>query len=84
MASSIFGQQGGNSILQTIGQLRNASGGDIRAACNLLDQAGITRTLPNGQTVTASQLADMVQNQTPQQAFQSMGLDYNEALNFLR
>lgn len=75
MASSIFGNQGGSTIMQTIGQLRSASGGNISAACALLDQAGITRTLPNGQQVTASQFAQMMQGKTQEQAFQECGVD---------
>jgi hypothetical protein len=78
MASSIFGQQGGNTIMQTIGQLKQAAGGDFQAACSFLDNAGITRTLPNGQQVTASQFAQMMRGKTPEQAFSQFGFDANE------
>ena len=84
MASSIFGNQGGNSILSTMSQLRQAAGGNMQAACNLLDRAGITRTLPNGQQVSASQFASMMQNKTPEQAFGDMGIDYSQIQSFFR
>lgn len=84
MASSIFGNQGGNSILSTINQLRQAAGGNVQAACTLLDRAGITRTLPNGQQVSASQFANMMQNKTPEQAFGDMGIDYNQVQSLFR
>lgn len=84
MASSIFGKPQGNTILQTIDQLKSASNGDVRAACRLLDNMGITRTLPNGRQVTASQLADMMQGKTPHQAFQELGMDYDLAQSNLR
>ena len=83
MASSIFGNQGGNTVLNTLNQLKSASGGNIYAACNLLDRAGITRTLPNGQRVTASQFVQMMYNKTPEQAFNEMGLDYNQIQSLL-
>lgn len=76
MASSIFGDRDGNTVLQTMGQLKRAAGGNVMAACGLLDRAGVTRTLPNGQQVTASQFAQMMQGRTPQQAFQDMGMDF--------
>ena len=84
MASSIFGNQGGNSILSTINQLRQAAGGNVQAACTLLDRAGITRMLPNGQQVSASQFANMMQNKTPEQAFGDMGIDYSQVQSFFR
>lgn len=85
MPSSIFGpQQGGNTILQTIGQLRSAAGGDVQAACSLLDQAGITRTLPNGQQVSATQFAQMMRGKTPEQAFRENGLDLGQVNSILR
>lgn len=84
MASSIFRNNGGNTILQTINQLKQASGGDIQAAFGLLDRAGITRTLPNGQQVTASQFAQMMQGKTPEQGFSSLGMDYGQAQNLFR
>jgi hypothetical protein len=79
MASSIFGNQSGNSILQqvnqTVDQLRGAANGDLNQACALLDRAGITRTLPNGQQVSASQFAQMMQGKTPEQGFTECGID---------
>lgn len=83
MASSIFGNQGGNTLLSTINQLKGASGGNVLSACGLLDQAGITRTLPNGQQVSASQFAQMMQGKTPEQAFQEMGMDYSQMRNLM-
>lgn len=74
MPSSLFPQQdGGNEILKTMGQLRSM--GDLGAACGFLDNAGITRTLPNGQTVTAGQFVHMMQGKTPEQAAGEMGID---------
>lgn len=74
MPSSLFTQQdGGNTILQTMSQLKGM--GDINAACSFLDNAGITRTLPNGQTVTAGQFVQMMQGKTPEQAAGEMGMD---------
>lgn len=85
MASSIFGQQqSSNTILNTIGQLKQAAGGNVQAACTLLDRAGITRTLPNGQQVSASQFANMMQNKTPEQAFGDMGIDYSQVQSLFR
>lgn len=84
MASSIFGNQSGNTVLNTINQLKNAAGGNMQAACGLLDRAGITRTLPNGQQVTASQFAQMMQGKTPEQAFRENGLDLGQVQSFLR
>ena len=83
MASSIFGNKSGNTILDTMNQLKSASGGNIYAACNLLDRAGITRTLPNGQQVTASQFAQMMHNKTPEQAFNEIGYDYRQMQSLL-
>lgn len=56
----------------------------MQAACTLLDRAGITRTLPNGQQVSASQFANMMQNKTPEQAFGDMGIDYNQVQSLFR
>lgn len=84
MASSIFGNQGGNTVLDTISQLRNVAGGNVQAACTLLDQAGITRTLPNGQQVSASQFAQMMQGKSPEQAFQENGFDFNQVQSIFR
>lgn len=84
MASSIFGNQGGNTILSTIDQLKSASGGNIQAACAFLDSQGITRTLPNGQRVTASQFAQMMQGKTPEQGFGEVGLDFNQIQGLIR
>ena len=83
MASSIFGNQGNNTVRNTLNQLRSASNGNIYAACNLLDRAGITRTLPNGQLVTATQFAQMMYIKTPEQAFNEIGLDYRQIQNLL-
>jgi hypothetical protein len=84
MASSIFANHGGNTIMQTLGQLRSASNGDINAACSLLDRAGITRTLPNGQQVSASQFAQMMQGKTPEQGFGELGIDMNQIMGAIR
>lgn len=85
MPSSLFvPQKGGNTILNTIGQLRNAAGGDMRAACSLLDQAGITRILPNGQRVNATQFAQMMQGKTPEQGFNELGIDLGQVNSILR
>lgn len=84
MPSSIFQPQGGNTILDTIGQLKNAAGGNMQAACSLLDRAGITRTLPNGQRVSASQFAQMMQGKTPEQGFREIGLDFGQVQNLIR
>lgn len=66
MASSIFGNQGGNSILQAVSQLM-AIGDPNQAYAQLYQSNPQFR-----------QFADSMKGKTPQQAFQEHGLDYEQ------
>lgn len=74
MASSIFGQQQGNSILSAVNQLKAMSNGDPQALYDSMYQ----------NDPRFRQFADSMQCKTPQQAFQEMGFDFNLAQSFLR
>ena len=66
MTSSIFGPQGGNTILQAVQQLKAL--GDPNQAYSQLYQA-------NPQF---REFADSMRGKTPQQAFQENGLDFDQ------
>ena len=68
MASSIFGQQQGNSILQAVQQFRSMVGGNPQALYQSMYQSN----------PEFRQFADSMQGKTPQQAFQENGLDFNQ------
>lgn len=72
MASSIFGDQGGNSILAAVGKLRSM--GNPNQA-----YAQLYQTDPQFR-----QFADSMRGKTPEQAFRENGLDFGQVRNFLR
>ena len=65
MASSIFGNRGGNSILNAIGRMR-ALGNPDTAYQQMYQSNPQFR-----------QFADSMQGKTPEQAFRENGLDYD-------
>lgn len=66
MASSIFGPQGGNSILQAVQQLR-ALGDPNQAYAHLYQSSPQFRDF-----------ADSVKGKTPHEAFREHGLDFDQ------
>lgn len=70
MASSIFGNQGGSSILGAVQQLR-ALGDPSQAYAQLYQSNPQFR-----------QFADSVRGKTPEQAFMENGLNYDDFKNF--
>ena len=72
MASSLFGNRGGNSILSAVQQLRSL--GDPSQL-----YAQMYRYDPQFR-----QFADSVRGKTPEQAFRENGLDYGQVRNMFR
>ena len=73
MASSLFGQQGGNSILNAVNTLRSASQGNPQALYQHIYQ-----TNPQFRS-----FADSMQGKGPEQAFRENGLDFDQVRRFL-
>lgn len=72
MASSIFGNQAGSSIMGAVEQLRAM--GDPQAAFQ-----GMYQTDPRFR-----QFADSMRGKTPEQAFRENGLDFGPFRNLMR
>lgn len=74
MASSIFGQPQGNTILGAVNQLKAMANGNPQALYDSMYQ----------NDPRFRQFADSMQGKTPEQAFQEMGYDFDLAQSFLR
>lgn len=68
MASSIFGNKGGNSILAAIHQAKELAGGNPQALYNSM----------YAQNPEFRQFADSMKGKTPHQAFQEYGMNYEQ------
>ncbi len=67
MASSLFGNQGGSSLIQALNSARSIIGGNPQAAFNTLMQ----------QNPQFAAFARANMGKTPEQAFRDYGYDYN-------
>lgn len=72
MASSLFNQQQGNSILRAVNQLKAMANGNPQALYDSMYQA-------NPQF---RQFADTMRDKTPEQAFSENGFDFNQFRRF--
>lgn len=73
MASSIFGNQGGNSILEAINALQSASQGNPQALYSHLYQSN-----PQFRA-----FAESMRGKSPEQAFSEHGFDFGQVRRFM-
>lgn len=63
--------------------IRSLAGGDPSALVNDAIRRNVMCTFPNGQTMTAAQVADAIRGKSPQQTFEMFGIDTGQAMEAL-
>lgn len=63
-----------NRLSQLMGMARNLAGNDPKATLQTMANNGITCNLPDGRTMSISELLTMAEGKTPQQLLEQLGL----------
>ena len=67
-------QQSGNRLSEILSLAKGIAGNDPRAALQRMSAMGITCNLPDGRTMSVSDLMGMAEGKTPQQLLASLGI----------
>ena len=67
-------QQSGSRLSEILGLAKGIAGNDPRAALQRMSAMGITCNLPDGRTMSISDLMGMAEGKTPQQFIDALGI----------
>lgn len=67
-------QQSGSKLSEVLNLAKGIAGNDPRAALQRMSEMGVTCNLPDGRTMSVSELMSMAEGKTPQQLLASLGI----------